>query len=120
MEFEPTSDVIAEARAEGSALVIVPIGDITAANAPETRQEVLALLAKHSPSRVVFNLKHCEFCDSSGVAVLVEALSKLPAASRKQGVWVAEAAQRVRGMIEICRLTSILNLADSEGDALGA
>lgn len=105
---------------EGTSLVIVPVGDITAANAPETRQEVLALVAEHTPNRVVFNLNRASFCDSSGVAVLVEALSKLPPAYRKRGVWVAEAAQRVRGMIEICRLTSILNLADSEAEALNA
>lgn len=120
MDFQPTSTVIAESRVQGTALVIVPVGDITSANAPETRQEVLALLAAHEPTRVVFNLRSCEFCDSSGVAVLVETLSKLPASSRKHGVWVAEAAQRVRGMIEICRLTSILNLADTEAEALSA
>lgn len=117
-DFLSESEVIAEAAVRGSALVIVPSADLTAANAPAMRQETLALIAQHKPSRIVFDLHRIEFCDSSGVAVFVEAAAKV---SRRDdgGVFLTHAADRIQGLIQISRLSTLLKLAPDVPTALG-
>jgi len=49
-------------------------GDIDFANSPEVRQSVLREIRESRTPRVVVNLRHVRYIDSSGVATLVEGL----------------------------------------------
>ncbi len=110
--------MIESSRMADDVLIVRPAGDMTSEESPQLRQEILGLIQKHKPGRAIVHMDQVSFCDSSGVAVLVEALGALPGGAGGHKLTLAAAAPRVRAMIEICKLTSILTLVDTEAEAL--
>src|SRR3954470_18440821 len=110
------SDLLPAARKEGDAVVVAVRGEIALHNSPELRTELLDLLARHEPKRLVLNLGGVAYMDSSAIAVLVEALQKI----RKSGgrIFLTDLQPRVKGLLEIARLDSIFVVAKDEADAL--
>lgn len=115
-ELKTTSDLIPAARTEGGAVVVSVRGEIDLQSSPELRTELLDLLAKHSPNRVVLNLTQVPYMDSSAIAVLVEMLQKV----RKTGgkVYLSNLQPRVKGLLEIARLGTIFGIVNEEAEAL--
>ena len=117
MDLKTISPLIPAARKVGDALVLALRGEIDLNSSPELRSEVLALMAKSTPKRIVFNLAGVPYMDSSALAVLVEAMQKM----RKVGgkVHLTNLQPRVQGLIEIARLGTIFVIAKDEAEALG-
>ena len=115
-ELRTTSELISAARLEGDALVVAVRGEIDLQNSPELRTELIDLLARHGPQRVVLNLEQVPYMDSSAIAVLVELLQKV----RKTGgkVYLTSLQPRVKGLVEIARLGSIFGIVADEAEAL--
>lgn len=111
------SDLVPAARKEGDALVVALQGEIDLHNSPELRTELLDLVSRNKPNRLVFNLRQVPYMDSSAVAVLVEMLQKM----RKAGgrVFLTDLQPRVKGLLDIAHLGSIFTLAQNEQEALG-
>ena len=86
-------------------MVVAVRGEIDLHNSPELRTELLDLLVKHGPQRLVLNLAQVPYMDSSAIAVLVELLQKV----RKTGgrIFLTNLQPRVKGLLEIARLGSI-------------
>lgn len=116
MELRTTSELISAARIEGNAVVVAVRGEIDLQNSPELRTELIDLLVKHAPQRVVLNLARVPYMDSSAIAVLVELLQKV----RKTGgkVYLTTLQPRVKGLVEIARLGSIFGIVKDEAEAL--
>ncbi len=112
------SDLVPSARREGSVVIAAIRGEIDLHNSPELRTEILDLLHRNEPKRLVLNLTLVPYMDSSAVAVLVEALQKL----RKVGggVFLTGLQPRVKGLLEIAHLTSIFTVVDDEAAAIDA
>ena len=110
------SALLPVARKQDDAIFLSMRGEIDLHNSSEIRKVVLALLAKHKPKRLVFNLEAVPYMDSSAIAVLVEALQKM----RKTGgkVYLSSLQPRVKGLLEIARLDSIFVLVKDEAEAL--
>ena len=115
-ELRTGTDLIPAARKEGDAVIVSVRGEIDLQNSPELRTELLDLLAKHAPQRLVINLAQVPYMDSSAIAVLVELLQKV----RKTGgrVFLTNLQPRVKGLLEIARLGSIFGIVEGEADAL--
>jgi anti-sigma B factor antagonist len=115
-ELKSSSDLIPAARKERDAIVVAVRGEIDLQNSPELRTELLDMLAKHSPKRVVINLDQVPYMDSSAIAVLVELLQKV----RKTGgqIYLTNLQPRVKGLLEIARLGSIFSIVANEAEAL--
>ena len=115
-ELKTTTDLVPVARTQGDAVVVSVRGEIDLQNSPELRTELLDLITKHSPNRVVLNLTQVPYMDSSAIAVLVELLQKL----RKTGgkVYLTNLQPRVKGLLEIARLGSIFGIVNDEAEAL--
>jgi anti-sigma B factor antagonist len=115
-DLKPTSDLIPAARKEGDAVVVAVRGEIDLQNSPELRTELLDLLTKHAPHRLVINLAQVPYMDSSAIAVLVELLQKV----RKTGgrVFLTNLQPRVKGLLEIARLGSIFGIVNDEAEAM--
>ena len=115
-ELKTTSALISRARIEGGTVVVAVRGEIDLQNSPELRGELIDILAKHAPQRVVLNLSQVPYMDSSAIAVLVELLQKV----RKTGgkVYLATLQPRVKGLVEIARLGSIFEIVADEAEAL--
>ena len=91
-------------------------GEIDLHNSPDLRGTLLELLAKHEPKRLVLNLSQVPYMDSSAIAVLVEALQKI----RKSGgrIFLTDLQPRVKGLLEIARLSSIFVICRDTPEAL--
>ena len=115
-DLRTTSDLLPSARKEGDAVIVAVRGEIDLQNSPELRTELLDLMAKHSPQRVVINLEQVPYMDSSAIAVLVELLQKV----RKTGgrIFLTNLQPRVKGLLEIARLGSIFSIVNDEAEAL--
>ncbi len=115
-ELRTGTDLIPAARKEGDAVIVSVRGEIDLQNSPEMRTELIDLLARHGPKRLVLNLSQVPYMDSSAIAVLVELLQK----ARKTGgrVFLTNLQPRVKGLLEIARLGSIFGIVDGEPEAL--
>ena len=110
------SELVPSARREGDAVVAAVRGEIDLSNSAELRTELLDLIQKAKPARLVLNLAQVPYMDSSAVAVLVESLQKM----RKTGgkVILTTLQPRVRSLLEIAHLNSIFVLVRDEQEAM--
>jgi len=115
-ELRSHSELIPAARKEGDAVIVSVRGEIDLQNSPELRTELLDLVTKHSPQRLVLNLAQVPYMDSSAIAVLVEALQRLRRTGGK--IFLTDLQPRVKGLLEIARLDSIFSVVPTEADAL--
>ena len=115
-ELRTTSELISAARLEGGAVVVAVRGEIDLQNSPELRTELIELLARHAPQRVVLNLSQVPYMDSSAIAVLVELLQKVRKTNGK--VYLTNLQPRVKGLVEIARLGSIFGIVADEAEAM--
>ena len=115
-ELRTSSDIVPAARMQGDALVVSVRGEIDLHNSPDLRTELLDLLQKQNPKRLILNLVQVPYMDSSAIAVLVEALQRV----RKGGgrVLLTDPQPRVKSLLEIARLGSIFSICKDEAEAL--
>jgi anti-sigma B factor antagonist len=115
-ELRTGSELVPAARKAGDAVVATVRGEVDLHNSPELRTELLDLLTKHAPKRLVLNLAQVPYMDSSAIAVLVEMLQKV----RKGGgqIFLTNLQPRVKGLLEIARLGTIFKLVEDEAEAL--
>jgi anti-sigma B factor antagonist len=101
---------------QGTTLLASVRGEVDLQTSPQLRGALLDLLNKNHPRRLIVNLSSVAYMDSSGIAVLVEALQQM----RKLGgkVFLASVQPRVRSVLEIARLDSIFVLTVDEAEAL--
>lgn len=115
-EIRTGNDIIPSARLEGDTLIVSLRGEIDLHNSPLLRTEILDLLNKQNPKRLVMNLSQVPYMDSSAIAVLVESLQKV----RKTGgnVLLTDLQPRVKSLLDIARLGSIFIICKDEADAM--
>src|SRR3982750_2053851 len=115
-DLRTTSDLVPAARKEGDAVVAALRGEIDLHNSPGLRTEILDLLNRQGPRRLVLNLAEVPYMDSSAAAVLVEAMQKL----RRVGgqVYLTNLQPRVRSILDINKLASVFVIVAEEKDAL--
>ena len=115
-EVQTGSKLLPSYRKSDDAIVVPMRGEIDLHNSPEVRKVLLGLLAKDPPKRLVLNLADVPYMDSSGIAVLVEALQKL----RKTGgkIYLTNLQPRVKGLLEIARLNTVFVVVADEAEAL--
>lgn len=114
-ELRTSTEIVPSARMEGDTLIMVVRGEVDLHNSPELRTELLDLLNKQLPKRLILNLAQVPYMDSSAIAVLVEGLQKV----RKSGgiVLLTDLQPRVRSLLEIARLGTIFVLCKDEAEA---
>jgi len=115
-DLRTSTDLVPSARSEGDALVMVVRGEIDLHNSPELRTELLDLVARHAPQRLILNLGQVPYMDSSAIAVLVEALQKMRKTSGQ--VLLTDLQPRVKSLLEIARLGTIFVICKDEAEAL--
>ena len=86
---------------------------LDAAAAPAFREELMGRF-EDQPERVLLDLSHVEFIDSTGLGVLVSMLKRMGANGRIAVVGVAPAVQR---LFQITRLDTLFLQCDSTAAA---
>lgn len=94
---------------------VVLTGEIDLSRSPALRQELLAI-AKNQSGRLILDLSHVPYMDSSGVATLVETLQQL----RKAGgrLVLCGLQPKVRSIFEIARLDMVFTIVDDKQTAM--
>ena len=85
-------------------------GDIDYSYSTDLRG-VIRVELQSKPPRVIIDLKDVPYMDSSGIAVLVEALQTQTKAKNK--LFICNLQDKVRGIFEIARLDMVFNIVDS-------
>ena len=115
-ELTTHSELIPSASKDGEALVLIIRGEIDLHNSPELRTEMLDLLARHKPRKLILDLARVPYIDSSTLAVFVEALKKVLKTGGK--VFLVGLQPRVQGLLEIARLSSIFVICRDTQEAM--
>ena len=115
-EIRTGSELMPSARRQNDALIVSVRGEIDLHNSPELRSAMLKLVETSAPRRVILNLQHVPYMDSSAIAVLVETLQKLRRTGGK--LFLTDLQPRVKGLLEIARLDAIFVIAKDEAEAL--
>ncbi len=87
-------------------------GDVVFARSPVLRAELIGLLDRDQPERLVINLAGVSYMDSSGIATIVETLQHQRRHGRKLVLCCLQ--PRVYSMFEIASLDSLFTIADDE------
>ena len=86
-------------------------GEIDLYTAPRLQSELAAVIASAAPStRVVFDMSGVEFCDSTGMNVLLSCLRRV----RERGgeLEIASPKPAVRKILQVTGLDSVFTLVD--------
>ena len=115
-ELRTHTELIPSARKDGDALVLCIRGEIDLHNSPELRTELLDLLGRQNPRKLILDLSSVPYIDSSTLAVFVEALKRLLKVGGK--MFLVGLQPRVQGLLEIARLSSIFVICRDTPEAL--
>lgn len=115
MPNPPTSAINSESLSDGALIRLQ--GDIDFSRSPGLRGELMGLLKKPVP-RMVVDLASVGYMDSSGVAVLVEALQTQRA--RKHKLILCAMQPKVKGIFEISRLNQLFTIVADMDAAMKA
>lgn len=106
---------ILEKRASGSVEVVHLVNRLDASNATEVRQELEALMDRGC-HRLALNLDRVSFVDSTGLSVFVHAVKAARAAGGN--VNLIHPSPAVRSVLELTRLSRIMEIWDDESSAV--
>ena len=95
--------------------VVLIQGDIDYSRSSELRAELMGLLKK-PVARLVIDLTGVSYMDSSGVAVLVEALQTQR--KRSQKLVLCSLQPKVKGIFEIARLHTVFTITATSAEAV--
>jgi anti-sigma B factor antagonist len=96
--------------------VVAPCGEVDALTAPQLGRRLLGL-AEEGKTRVVVDLSHVTFLDSTGIGVLVNALRQLR--MRKGALVLVCPTERILRPFQITGLVGHLRIFNSREQALG-
>ena len=106
-------------RSQGDHAIVTASGEIDLYTAPRLHSELASVIANAAPaSRVTVDMSGVEFCDSTGMNVLLSSLR----ASREKGVEFELAAPRpaVRKILQVTGLDAVFTIsADEQATARG-
>ena len=98
-------------------VVVSPEGDIDLSRSPSLRTS-LRQAQQAKPAKLVVDLEHVDYMDSSGIATLVEALQN----ARRSGTKMVLCGmkERVRSIFEIARLDTVFSIVETRDEAMRA
>ena len=97
-------------RSQGDHVVLVLAGEIDLYTAPRLQSELSAALADGAPAQIVVDMSGVEFCDSTGMNVLLAA-HRL-ATERGGDLTLAAPRPSVRKILEVTGLQSVFTVHD--------
>ena len=98
-------------RSHDDHTIVTISGEIDLYTAPRLHGELVALIADGKPARVVVDMSGVEFCDSTGMNVLLSCLRQ----ARERGGELELAAPRpaIKKILQVTGLDAVFTIADS-------
>src|ERR1700755_2579662 len=108
----PAVELKVSSRSQGDHELVIATGGIDLYTAPRLQSEIAAVLARAPPaSRVIVDMSGVDFCDSTGMNVLLSCLRQ----ARERGGELELAAPHpaVRKILSVTGLDAVFTVADS-------
>lgn len=105
----PAVELNVSSRYQGDHAVVIAAGEIDLYTAPRLQSELAAVIAQSAPeSRIVVDMSGVEFCDSTGMNVLLSCLRQ----ARERGGELELAAPRpaVKKILQVTGLDSVFTV----------
>ena len=111
------SNIVKNITRRDDVVILQLAGEIDMHCSTELRGELLEI-SQNPPAQTIINMSEVDFMDSSGVAVLIEALQLH---RRNNGrLKLVGINQRVRSIFEVSRLDTVFEIYDSENEAVSS
>jgi anti-sigma B factor antagonist len=110
----PAVELKVSSRSQGDHELVIATGEIDLYTAPRLQSELAAVIAGAAPaSRVIVDMSGVDFCDSTGMNVLLSCLRQ----ARQRGGELELAAPRpaVRKILAVTGLDAVFTVADFSG-----
>lgn len=91
--------------------IVTIFGEIDLYTAPKLHSELAGLLAEGMPTRVIIDMSGVEFCDSTGMNVLLSCLRR--ARERGGDLEIAAPKPAVRKILQVTGLDSVFTLVEN-------
>ena len=107
----PAVELNVSSRSQGDHELVIATGEIDLYTAPRLQSEIAAVIASAAPaSRVIIDMSGVEFCDSTGMNVLLSCLRRV----RERGgeLEIASPKPAVRKILQVTGLDSVFTLVD--------
>jgi anti-sigma B factor antagonist len=113
----PLVELKVSTRSQGSRTIMSLGGEIDLYTAPRLHGELFSVLSGDSPVQVIVDMSGVEFCDSTGMNVLLAAHRK----AREQGGDLELAAPRpaIRKILQVTGLESVFTVHDDPAAVAG-
>ena len=108
----PAVELNVSSRSQGDHELVIATGEIDLYTAPRLQSEIAAVIASAAPaSRVIIDMSGVEFCDSTGMNVLLSCLRQ----ARERGGELELAAPRpaIKKILQVTGLDAVFTIADS-------
>jgi len=99
----------------GTITVVIPLGDIDLSKSSELRASLRSTLDE-TPTKIIIDLTHVPYMDSSGIATMIEGL-QLSKQSNIEFI-LCSLCEGVRSIIELARLDQIFTIIETREQAL--
>ncbi len=114
----PHVELKVSSQPRGDQVIVTASGEIDLYTAPALQAELAAVLGGGHPVRVVVDLSGVEFCDSTGMNVLLSAMKR--ARERGGALDLAGPQPAVRKVLQVTGLDSVFNVVEDSADAVTA
>lgn len=104
-------------RSQGDHTIVSLAGEIDLYTAPHLQSELAAAMGPADPVQIVVDMSAVEFCDSTGMNVLLAAYRK--ACERGGDLTLAQPRASVRKVLEVTGLASVFTVHDDLGSLTG-
>ncbi|GGS87390.1 anti-sigma-B factor antagonist [Planobispora rosea] len=112
----PAVELKVSTRSHGGQTVMAVVGEIDLYTAPRLQAEFARLLQESATTRVVIDMSGVEFCDSTGMNVLLSALKRLR--ERGGALEVAGPRPAVRKILQVTGLDSVFTVHEAVPEEL--
>jgi anti-sigma B factor antagonist len=103
-------------RQEGDVTIVDAAGRITMGESATALQESLRRLASEGNKKILLNLARVTFMDTAGIGEMVGCYVSASRTGTK--FKICEVTRRISDLLQMTRLSTVLDLYDSEDDAL--
>lgn len=107
---------IAVQNFDGVAVAAVPVDELDASNAGEFKRDIAPVLQTNA--KVVLDLSHLRFVDSSGLGAMLSCLRQLSA--RNGDLKLSGMSKQVRALFELVRMHRIFDIYGTQAEAVSA
>jgi anti-sigma B factor antagonist len=103
-------------RQEGDVTIVDAAGRITMGDSATALQELLRRLTNEGTKKILLSLAGVSFMDTAGIGEMVGCYVSASRMGTK--IKICEVTRRISDLLQMTRLSSVLDLYDSEDDAL--